>query len=62
MARSGMLFLRAGNSSRRQMAEGFLRTMAPPDVEVFSAGSAPTTVNPNAVAVMAEVGVDISHH
>jgi arsenate reductase len=36
--------------------------MAPPDVEVFSAGSAPTTVNPNAVAVMAELGVDISNH
>ncbi len=62
MAQTGVLFLCVANSSRSQMAEGFARAMAPRSVEVFSAGSAPTTVNPNAVAVMAEVGVDISKH
>jgi len=56
------LFLCTGNSCRSQMAEGFLRHMAGDKFEVFSAGVKPTTVNPLAIKVMAEVGVDISKY
>ncbi|MFQ5745411.1 MAG: arsenate reductase ArsC, partial [Acidobacteriota bacterium] len=62
MNNDGILFLCVANSSRSQMAEGFARQMAPPGVEVFSAGSAPGTVNPHAIAMMREVGIDISGH
>jgi thioredoxin type arsenate reductase len=58
--RQGILFLCVANSSRSQMAEGFARAMAPPGVEVLSAGSAPSRVNPLAVRAMAEVGIDIA--
>jgi len=44
------------------MAEGFLHHMAGDKVEVFSAGVKPTQVNPFAIKVMAELGVDISKH
>lgn len=57
---SGILFLCVANSSRSQMAEGLARRMAPPGVEVWSAGSEPTRLNPLAVAAMAETGIDIS--
>ena len=56
------LFLCTGNSCRSQMVEGFLRHMAGDKFEVFSAGVKLTTVNPLAVKVMAEVGIDISKH
>ena len=56
----GVLFLCVANSSRSQMAEGFARTMAPKGIEIASAGSAPTRLNPLAVKVMAEVAIDIS--
>jgi len=56
----GLLFLCVANSARSQMAEGLARALLPPGSEVYSAGSAPTTLNPLAVAVMAEVGIDIS--
>lgn len=55
-----VLFLCTGNSARSQMAEGLLRALAPPDWQVFSAGTRPVGLNPNAVAVMAELGMDIS--
>jgi arsenate reductase len=57
-----VLFLCTGNSCRSQMAEGFLRYMAGDKFEVFSAGVKPTQVNPLAIKVMAEVGIDISNH
>ena len=57
-----VLFLCTGNSCRSQMAEGFLRHMAGDKFEVFSAGVKPTQVNPLAIKVMAEVGVDIFEH
>ena len=57
-----VLFLCTGNSCRSQMAEAFLRSMAGDKFEVFSAGVKPTTVNPLAIKVMAEVGIDISSH
>lgn len=56
----GILFLCVANSARSQIAEGLARSMAPSGVGVFSAGSRPTTVRPEAVAVLAEVGIDIS--
>src|SRR5688500_15903388 len=44
------------------MAEGFARQMMPREVEVYSAGSEPSKVNPLAIQVMNEVGIDISEH
>lgn len=58
--RTRVLFLCTGNSCRSQMAEGFLRTYAGDVYEAHSAGTKPTTVNPLAVEVMREVGIDIS--
>lgn len=55
-----VLFLCTGNTARSQMAEGFLRAMAPERFEAFSAGLEPKGVNPLAVQVMAERAVDIS--
>ncbi len=57
-----VLFLCVGNSCRSQMAEGLLRNLAEHDFAVHSAGAEPAGVNPNAVAVMAEIGIDISWH
>lgn len=56
-----VLFLCTGNSCRSQMAEGFLKHLKGNDYEVFSAGTNPSTVNPNAVKVMSEIGIDISN-
>jgi arsenate reductase len=60
--RKRVLFLCTENSCRSQMAEGFLRSAAPDKYDAASAGSVSTSVNPNAVKVMSEAGVDISHH
>lgn len=57
-----ILFLCTGNSCRSQMAEGWLRHIAGDRVEVFSAGTKPGGLNPKAVAVMREAGVDLSQH
>lgn len=57
-----ILFLCVANSARSQMAEGIARALAPADVRVSSAGSAPATVRPQAVAALAEIGIDISGH
>jgi arsenate reductase len=55
-----IVFLCTGNSCRSQMAEGFARRYGGGRLEVYSAGTAPAGVNPRAVAVMREAGVDIS--
>ena len=55
-----ILFLCTGNSARSQMAEGLLRHFAGDRFEVFSAGTRPTGLNPNAVTAMAELGVNIA--
>ncbi len=55
-----LLFLCVANSARSQMAEGIARALAPASVELASAGSQPSTVNPLAVKVLAEIGIDIS--
>lgn len=51
-----------GNSARSQMAEGLLRNSSRDQYEVFSAGTKPVGLNPNAVKVMSEIGIDISGH
>lgn len=55
-----VLFLCTGNSCRSQMAEGWARHLHAPEVRAFSAGTHPQDLDPRAVVVMAEVGVDIS--
>ncbi|NQT13059.1 MAG: arsenate reductase ArsC [Planctomycetes bacterium] len=55
-----VLFLCVGNSCRSQMAEGLLRGIAPEKFDVHSAGAKPAGLNPNAVRVMAEIGIDLS--
>ncbi len=62
MRKRRVLILCTGNSARSQMAEGLLRSMAGDRFEVFSAGTKPAGLNPNAVSALAEVGVDISGH
>jgi len=57
-----VLFLCVANSARSQMAEGLARAMIGAHVDVLSAGSQPSKVNPYAIEAMAEVGIDISHH
>jgi arsenate reductase (thioredoxin) len=57
-----VLFLCTGNSCRSQMAEGWARRLKPDVIEPYSAGIEKHGLNPNAVKVMAEAGVDISAH
>lgn len=62
MTAKSVLFLCVANSARSQMAEGLARKRFGESVRVQSAGSRPTSVNPYAVEVMREVGVDLSSH
>ena len=56
-----ILFVCIQNAGRSQMAEGFFRKYAPKDYETSSAGTVPISqINPIAVEVMKEVGIDIS--
>lgn len=57
-----VLFLCTGNSCRSQMAEGWARRLKSAVAEAYSAGIAPHGLDPYAVKVMAEAGVDISQH
>ncbi len=57
-----VLILCTGNSCRSQMAEGVLRHYGGGKFEVLSAGTQPSHVNPVAIAVMKEIGIDISGH
>ena len=57
-----ILILCTGNSARSQMAEGLLRHEAGDRFEVFSAGTKPGQVRPEAIAVMRELGIDLSGH
>lgn len=56
-----ILFMCVANSARSQLAEGLGRRIFP-GAEIESAGSRPGKLNPHAVAVMQEIGVDISKH
>ncbi|MDD4653217.1 MAG: arsenate reductase ArsC [Methanothrix sp.] len=55
-----VLFLCTHNSARSQMAEGLLRAMYGKDYDAFSAGVIATSVDPRAILVMKEIGIDIS--
>jgi arsenate reductase len=57
-----VLFLCTGNACRSQMAEGWARNLKGDVIEAYSAGIETHGLNPNAVKVMAEAGVDISGH
>jgi len=57
-----VLILCTGNSARSQMAEGLLRSFGGDRFEVVSAGTKPSIVRPEAIAVMSELGIDISSH
>lgn len=61
-ARKRILILCTGNSARSQMAEGLLRHDAGDRFEVDSAGTKPSQIRPEAIAVMKELGLDISGH
>ena len=57
-----VLFVCVHNAGRSQMAAGYMRELGAGRVEVLSAGSAPKeTINPQAIAVMAEEGIDIAN-
>lgn len=62
MTRERVLVLCTGNSARSQMAEGLLRHHAGDRYEIESAGVDPGRVRPEAIAVMREIGIDISGH
>jgi len=62
LAPRGILFLCVANSARSQLAEGIARALVPAGVTVWSAGSQPTRVRPEAIAALAEIGIDISQH
>jgi arsenate reductase len=57
-----VLFLCTENACRSQMAEGLVNHDLPGKVKAFSAGVRPGRVNPRAIKVMGELGIDISHH
>ncbi len=60
--RQRVLFICTHNSARSQMAEGLLKAFYGDRYEAYSAGTQPSGVNPNAVRVMNEIGIDISAH
>jgi arsenate reductase len=62
MGRPRVLFLCTHNSARSQMAEGLLRAVAGARFEAGSAGTEKTSVNPLAIRVMAELGIDLGGH
>ncbi len=57
-----ILFLCTGNACRSQMAEGWARQLKSDSLEVWSAGILPAGMDPRAVQVMREAGVDLSGH
>ena len=60
MTKTRILVLCTGNSARSQMGEGLFREEGGSGYEVFSAGTKPSQVRPEAIAVMSEIGIDIS--
>jgi arsenate reductase len=57
-AARGILFLCVANSARSQIAEGIANRLAPPEVEIYSAGSSPSRISSYAIRVLAEIGID----
>jgi arsenate reductase len=62
MTRRRVLILCTANSARSQMAEGLLRHDAGDRFDVASAGTVATRVRPEAIAVMREIGIDLTSH
>ena len=62
MRKLNVLFLCTGNSCRSQMAEGWAHQLKRDSLQPYSAGTHPKAVDPLAVQVMREAGVDISAH
>lgn len=62
MTKEQVLILCTANSARSQMGEGLMRFMAGDRIDVYSAGTRATQVNPYAVEAMQEIGMDISGH
>jgi len=58
--KKSVLFVCTHNSFRSQIAEGYLRTKYGDRYEAYSAGTQPTSLDPRAVLVMAEIGIDIA--
>ena len=57
-----ILILCTGNSARSQMAEGLLKHITQNEYDIFSAGTKPSIVRPEAIKVLAEIGIDISQN
>ena len=57
-----ILILCTGNSARSQMAEGLLKHITQSRYEIYSAGTKPSIVRPEAIKVLAEIGIDISEN
>jgi len=62
MQKTSVLFICTHNSARSQMAEGLVNALYGDRFEAFSAGTEPSEVQPAAIKVMAEIGIDISSH
>jgi arsenate reductase len=62
MVKEAVLFICSFNSARSRIAEGLLASRCGNRYAVYSAGIAPVLVNPNAAAVMHEIGIDITNH
>jgi len=60
--KKNILILCTGNSARSQMAEGLLEHICSNEFEVYSAGTKPSIVRPEAIKVLAEIGIDISNN
>jgi arsenate reductase len=60
--KESVLFVCTHNSARSQMAEGLLNSLYGNKYQAYSAGTEPSVVNPNAIQVMSEIGIDISKH
>ncbi|MBN1496538.1 MAG: arsenate reductase ArsC [Spirochaetes bacterium] len=61
-AKMRILFLCTGNSCRSQMAEALARSIKGDAIEAYSAGTEPKGIDPRAVTVMKEIGIDMSGH
>lgn len=59
-SKKSILVLCTGNSARSQMAEGIIRHIGTDAYDVESAGTLPSAVRPEAIAVLGEIGIDIS--
>ncbi|MEE2787933.1 MAG: arsenate reductase ArsC [Myxococcota bacterium] len=62
MARTDVLFMCVANSARSQMAEALAKQYAPEHVNIYSAGSAPSQVNPYATKALGEIGLSTENH